>query len=127
MFGIKSIKFTVRGVLPSLNEYSAAERSHRQKAAKMKRDAQDLISWEIAGQLKGVHFDEPVTLHYLWVMPNKRKDKDNIAFAKKFVQDALVECGVLKNDTWDLIKGFTDNFEIDAKNPRVEIEIEKQS
>ena len=51
--------------------------------------------------------------------------KDNIAFAKKFIQDALVETGVLRNDGWSEIEGFTDNFALDPKNPRVEVTIEE--
>ena len=51
-------------------------------------------------------------------------DKDNIAFAKKFIQDSLVHAGVLANDGWNQIEGFTDDFAVDPKNPRVEVTIE---
>ena len=60
---------------------------------------------------------------FRWLCKNKKKDKDNIAFAKKFILDGLVEAGVIKNDGWDDIEGFQDEFEIDAKNPRIEVEI----
>ena len=39
--------------------------------------------------------------------------------------DALVETGVLRNDGWSEIEGFTDNFALDPKNPRVEVTIEE--
>ena len=50
---------------------------------------------------------------------------DNVAFARKFVQDALVRCGVLKNDGWAQVENFTDAFSVDKKNPRVEVRFEE--
>ena len=35
----------------------------------------------------------------------------------------LVSAGVLKNDGWNDIEGFSDRFYIDKANPRVEVEI----
>ena len=37
--------------------------------------------------------------------------------------DALVNCGVLKNDGWDQISGFTDTFCVDKEHPRIEVTI----
>ena len=65
-----------------------------------------------------------MVIHYTWVEPNRRRDKDNIAFAKKFVQDSLVRMGVLENDGWKQIEYFTDSFAVDPENPRVEVIIE---
>ena len=53
----------------------------------------------------------------------RRRDKDNIAFAKKFIQDALVKEKVLKNDGWAQIESWTDAFAVEAQHPRVEVEI----
>lgn len=120
-------KLTIPGLLPGLNEYIDAERSHKgkYKAASMKRQAQNVIGYMIRTQLRGVRFTRPVVIRYLWIEPSRRRDKDNIAFAKKFIQDALVETGVLRNDGWSEIEGFTDNFALDPKNPRVEVTIEE--
>ena len=52
------------------------------------------------------------------------KDKDNIAFSKKFIQDALVLEGIIPGDGWKNIEGFVDNFFIDKQNPRIEVTIE---
>ena len=49
---------------------------------------------------------------------------DNIASAKKFVIDGLVEADILADDGWRQVSGFSDTFEIDKVNPRVEVEIE---
>lgn len=93
-------KLTIPGLLPGLNEYIDAERSHKgkYKAASMKRQAQNVIGYMIRTQLRGVRFTRPVVIRYLWIEPSRRRDKDNIAFAKKVIQDALVETGVLRND-----------------------------
>ena len=66
---------------------------------------------------------KPVYITYKWYEPNKKRDLDNIAFAKKFVQDALVTNGILENDGWANIVGFCDEFYVDKENPRVEVEI----
>ena len=117
------MKLTVLGQLPGLNEYILAERGNRYAAAKMKTDAEKTICWAIKEQLKGITFLNPVNISYLWIEPNRRRDKDNIAFARKFIQDALVEMKVLKGDGWKHIEGFSDRFEVGT--PRVEIEIKE--
>lgn len=65
------------------------------KAAAMKKQAENVIGYMIKTQLRGVRFTRPVVIHYTWIEPNRRRDKDNIAFAKKFIQDSLVHAGVL--------------------------------
>ena len=119
-------KLTIPGILPGLNEYIEAERGKKgkYKAASMKKQAEHLIGFMIKSQLRGVKFKGPVVIHYTWVEPNRRRDKDNIAFAKKFIQDSLVRMGVLENDGWKHIEYFTDSFAVDPKNPRVEVVIE---
>ena len=114
---------TIPGQLPSLNEYIAAERANRYKAAAMKRDAEQLIGLYARSQLRGVRFTGPVMMRYTWYEPNRRRAKDNIAFARKFIQDALVSAGVLQGDGWSCIGGFSDAFEVDGQNPHIEVHI----
>lgn len=116
---------TIPGRLPGLNEYISAERANRHKGAKMKRESELVILAEIKKQLKGVRIKNPVEIHYLWIEPDRRRDRDNIAFAKKFVQDALVSSGVLKDDGWKYVVGFSDRFEVDKRNPRIEVLIKE--
>lgn len=116
----------INGDLPSLNEYTKANRSKWGQAlgAQMKRDAEKLISLYIKAQkLTDVSYTRPVRLDFRWYMENGRKDPDNVCFAKKFILDALVRNGVLENDNFAHIKGFTDEFFIDKENPRIEIDI----
>lgn len=116
-------RLVIEGRLPGLNEYIDAERSHRAAAARMKAETQELIGWYIRAQLGAVRITRPVWMHYTWVEPNRRRDRDNIAFAHKFVQDALVQMGVLQGDGWKHILGHSDAYAVDKDRPRVEVEI----
>ena len=113
----------IYGTLPGLNEYTVASRANRYAAAKMKKKVQSIIAAAIYECLPNVHMERPVRLVFTWYEPNKKRDKDNIAFAKKFIFDALVESGVIPNDGWKNIDSFSDSFKVDAQNPRVEVEI----
>ena len=113
----------ISGRLDGLNDYTEACRKNPHVGARMKKENQQLISWYIRAQLHGVHFDGPVRLDFRWFEPNKRRDLDNIAFAKKFVQDALVNEKVISSDGWKGVAGLSDNFFVDKDNPRIEVDI----
>jgi Holliday junction resolvase RusA-like endonuclease len=120
-------KITIIGRFPSLNEYIEANRIHRQKGNKMKRQSQREIAWQLLAQLKKTHIDKPVTLEYTFYEPNKKRDLDNVSgYFHKVFQDALVECKVIHNDSWHYITGFSDKFYVDNKNPRIEIIIKEK-
>ena len=68
----------------------------------------------------------PVTVSFTWVEPDMRRDKDNISSAKKYVLDALVECGVVPDDNWKCIAGnLPDQYKVNKANPRVIVELEE--
>jgi len=111
---------TIKGELTDLNTYIQKERGSRFAAANIKKDETERVWAEckvqrIEPQKKGCF------IVFTWYAKDKRKDKDNIAFAKKFILDGLVTARVLENDTWEFVSGFLDIFEIDENNPRVEI------
>lgn len=121
----KPIKIVIPFTLPGLNELIAAERQHRQKAAKLKREHQRAVELCIRSQLRRP-LREPVTMHYLWVEKDRRRDKDNVSsFGRKIIQDALVAVHAIKNDGWANIECFTDAFATDKKRPHIEIIIEE--
>lgn len=60
-------------------------------------------------------------LIFHWIEKDRRRDKDNIAMAKKFILDSLQEWGVLENDGWKQVLGFIDLFSVNKTNPRVEV------
>lgn len=73
-----------------------------------------------------MRIEKPVFMEYLWIEPNRRRDKDNISsFGRKVIQDALVSAGVLKDDGWKHVVGFSDRFEVDKENPRIEVIIKE--
>ena len=131
-------KFTIpttgKNKLPSLNDYIAAERvrfktkygKFMTKGAKMKRDWQDYISIFIRKDLRGVHIEKPVIIHYHYYEFDRRRDIGNIhAPCQKFTEDALQECEIIANDNHNYVTGFTASFDYDKENPRVEVELEE--
>lgn len=120
-------KITIPEKFPSLNEFIEANRTGKKKWNKgnqMKQKDQDLISAYILQQLHRVHIDKPVFIKYKFFEPNKKRDLDNISgYFHKVFQDALVSVGVVLNDSWHYIVGFSDEFYVDNKNPRIEITI----
>lgn len=113
----------IPGTLPGLNDYIRTERGHKHQAAKLKKRIENNIGWLIKQQLQGIKIAEPVIISYLWLEPNRMRDKDNIAWAKKFIQDALVRAQILEGDSWKHIISFKDEFAVDKTNPRIEIRI----
>lgn len=76
------MKFVILGTLPGLNEYISAERSNRHSAAKMKKQTEYAIGMIARSQHRKAHFKRPVVMRYLWVEKDRRRDLDNVAFAK---------------------------------------------
>lgn len=118
------VTLVIDGKLAGLNDYTKACRSNKFAGAKMKKDAEEIIGWYIKQQLPYVHFDGVVELNFRWYEPNKRRDLDNICFAKKFILDALVSNGTIKADGWQGVAGFTDTFFLDSEHPRIEVDID---
>ena len=92
---------------PSLNSYINACRINRYAGAKMKAEVEHDISWFVKDLPR---FENPVEIDFHWLEGNKKRDLDNCAFAKKFILDALVKCGKLKDDNRRCVQGFRDRF-----------------
>ena len=114
----------IDGRLPNLNDYTKACRTSPIVGNNMKQKQEEYISGFILEQLHGVHFEGKVFLHFRWIEANRNRDLDNICFAKKFILDALVKNGIIKTDGWRGVYGFTDEFDVEPFNPRVEVLIE---
>jgi Holliday junction resolvase RusA-like endonuclease len=115
------MKLVLQGRLPSLNDYINSCRRNRYDGANLKKVVEEYICCEIKKQTKD-KFDT-VALTFSWYEANKKRDLDNIAFAKKFILDALQTTDTLTGDGWGQVIGFSDEFYVDKENPRVEIEI----
>ena len=107
------VNIKLRGYIPTLNEYIKVERQHRLRAARLKRKTQaNLIPQFMERKIPPFNC---VRLGYNWSRPHRREDKDNIAFGQKFVQDAMVSSGVISNDGWNKVVGFTHNFSVNKE------------
>ena len=119
-----SHKLVFPGKLPSLNEFISACNKNPKAGGRMKWEDQNKVEWFIRSQLRGVRIKKPVIMVYSWYEPNRKRDLDNISsYGRKVIQDALVHCGVIHNDGWKQILGFSDRFYVDRKEPRVEVVI----
>ena len=117
-------KFEIDKRLMGLNEYTKANRTNKYAGNQAKKDEQKYIEWCIIEQLGNLHIDKPVKGKFTWIEENKRRDLDNICFAKKFILDSMVKAGKLKDDNRNYVVGFEDSFEY-AKESKVILEIEE--
>jgi len=109
-----------------MNEYTSEQRKNPYSGAKLKRNAQQLIELSIRSQMRGLKITKPVVLEYHFYEANRKRDHDNVSgFAHKVTQDALVAQGVLRDDGWDEILGYSDSFTVDKANPRIEVLIKE--
>lgn len=116
----------IHGKLDNLNDYIGACRSNAYAGAKIKNKNESKILQEIYSQFGKLRITKPVVMNYKWYEPNRRRDLDNVSsFGRKVIQDALVQSKVLKNDGWNEIKGFSDEFFVDKERPRIEVEIKE--
>lgn len=118
------IKFTIPGKLPGLNDYVRACRSGYHAGNAMKRAAEEKILGAMLEANTGrLMAGKRVFMRFAWFEPNARRDMDNIAFAKKFILDAIKKYGLIADDRQKYIAGFSDSFGVDKRNPRIEVEI----
>lgn len=115
------MKYEINMKLPSLNDYIRVCRANKYQGAKYKASIEQQIALFLAKMPK---MDKPIKIHFHWIEGNKRRDLDNICFAKKFILDAMVKYGKLKDDNRKHVTAFTDSFEY-GKETKVILEIEE--
>lgn len=110
-------------VFHSLNEYidaNRAARGGRYGGNSMKQDDQAIIR----AYLPKIKIKKPIYIEYTFYERNRRRDLDNVSgYFHKIFQDALVSAGIIPDDGWQWVKGFSDDFAIDQRYPRVEVMI----
>lgn len=113
--------------LPTLNEYTNANRGNRYGGASVKKKATSLCATYVRKAInEGFEVGElPADFRFDWFLKNRRKDKDNVAFAKKFIFDGMIDAGLMTNDGWKEVGNWTETFEVDKEFERVEITIMK--
>ena len=115
----------IPGRFSGLNEFIKANRtqSGRWNAgnAMKHKDQQRICQY-----LPVVRFKRKIFIEYVFYEPNTKRDKDNISgYFHKIFQDAMVQAGLLENDGWKQIDGWSDYFKIDQRDPRIEVYIEE--
>ena len=123
-------RFIISGRLNGMNEYQSACRSFWAKGRDMKRRDQDTVIAAIkAASIEP--YKRAVRIKYTFYEMPKRKgaklrDNSNIAaFAVKVIEDALQEAGVIENDNWNWIAGYSCEFYRSSANPRIIVEMEE--
>ena len=115
--------FVFPGEMTSLNDYISVERTNRFMAASVKKAETEGIAL-LARNAAPIPDDAyPVSVYFKWYVKDRRKDPDNIAYAKKFILDGLQDAGIITNDSFKCISHFSDDFFVDKLEPRVEVEI----
>lgn len=114
--------YEIEGELCDLNTYINKERMNKFAAANIKKK----LTEKCIKATKQIPYKyDKIYLTFTWVCKNKKKDPDNIAFAKKFIIDGLVRAGIIPNDGWNNIAGFKDEFFCEPEeNARVIVTIE---
>lgn len=111
--------------LTDLNTYINKERTQTSRCESKKTNDLHLRLLCKRAMSHGVSFSTPCRIKFTWIIPNKKKDPDNIAFAKKFIFDGMMEAGFIENDNLNYIEGFSDYFIVDKdEESRVIVEVE---
>lgn len=107
-----SYTFHIPGRLPGLNDVvPKMDRGFRARAyAKEKRAWTETVA--LLAKANKIPTLSRVRVGCIWRETNRKRDPDNVASAKKHIMDGLVLAGVLGNDGWKNIAGFSDDFEI---------------
>lgn len=101
-----------------MNEIIAEAKKWKTAYNSMKQEATEICRLSC---LRLPRIDFKMQLYIIYHCKNKRRDMDNIAVAKKFIFDGMIKAGKIKNDGWKEIGGWTEEFRIDKKNPRIEV------
>lgn len=121
-------KITIYGFDSGLNEVLSAVyydwRTKRVFNREKKKNDDLMIKHLRRCDFKEVKLNTPIEIDYKFYVKDKRHDRMNIAsaFDKSFL-DALQKVGMLHNDGYDDVIGFSFDWEIDRTNPRVEVVI----
>lgn len=111
--------------LPGMNEMIRANRGTKagyHTGANQKKTYTDFVARLAKQQL--IPCQKQVDVSILWIVENKRKDKDNIMAGQKFIFDGLVEAGILPNDGWKEIGDITHTFTI-GKEEQIQVTLQE--
>lgn len=111
-------RFEIKEKLPGANNI-LYKNPHKVSDIKKKAE-EDIIVYIRQHKIRRIK--RPVFLKFVWYEGTKRRDKDNVAFRKKFIQDAMKKAGVIPDDNNNWVMGFADYF-VYGKGQKVVVEI----
>jgi|AntRauTorcE11897_2_1112592.scaffolds.fasta_scaffold00864_4 hypothetical protein len=116
------VTITIPGELTDLNTHLDQTNTHWASGNEIKQmETEKVKLLSISHRKEAKELELPIDIHFRWVCANRRKDKDNIRFAAKYILDGLVAAEIIPNDGWKEVGDLSDSFEVDKENPRVEI------
>jgi Holliday junction resolvase RusA-like endonuclease len=118
-------RFTIPGRLPSLNESFKVGRYRFGASRKRQIQKKWVGDWIVAANVP--IFKCQIDIVVTWVEKDRRRDYDNISAGIKVILDALVKTGRIPNDGRKWVAPPIHLFQIDKKNPRVEVEIREHN
>jgi Endodeoxyribonuclease RusA. len=117
-------KLIIDGMPPNLNVY---RNMHYRELDKEKKEWSNIVRLLVLDQkLKPI----PTPIHQtytFWFKDKREHDPDNYACCAKFINDGLVDAGILKRDNFQHIKELTVREGGISKKPYIEITMEEVS
>jgi Holliday junction resolvase RusA-like endonuclease len=104
---MQDFMFEIPFRLPCLNDHIDHCKTHWSKGSKFKNEIDESIQWVLPKKIK---IDCPVSIRFIWYEQIRNRAKDNVAFAKKYILDAMQKAKMLPNDNNRYIAGFSDRF-----------------
>ena len=114
----KQIKLKVCCELPTLNQVISVERRNRYAAAQLKKRTEQSIvsSLKTNAGLDGLVLEYPVDMIYQWHRKDRRTDPSNVAFAVKYLEDAMQTAGIIETAGPKQINSISHEYIYGAKN-----------
>jgi len=110
-FGSKIQQLIIPFGLPNMNDIIALSKVKIGRGTlydkKKKQITEKIIKLIINQKLLPM---ESIKITFHWQEKNRRRDPDNFSAGKKFILDGLVKAGIIENDGWKNIKGFSDQW-----------------
>lgn len=112
----------VHNMPPNLNKY---RNMHYRELDKQKKEWETVVYWLVKEQ-KIKPFTKPIRQVYEFYFKDRREhDPDNYACCAKFINDGLVNAGILSRDNFDHIEEFTVRQGGISKQPYILVRMEE--
>jgi Holliday junction resolvase RusA-like endonuclease len=108
--------------MPGLNEMNWEDRCGFRRGSRFKKKiTREVAQWAMVNRVP--KYKCPVQVHIRFFEPNRRRDRDNIKGAVKYIMDGLKLRGVIVNDSQKWVTNQTEEILLDKQRPRVEVTI----